>query len=119
MPFFQQELEVGADGSDDRLMFIWPTTIVHKIDINSPLYHLNAEEMLKERFEIVVILEGVVESTGMTTQARSSYLPSEILWGHRFESIVSFKRETGEYEVKYFHYLQTKEIIDSRANHEV
>lgn len=43
--------------------------------------------------------EGVVESTGMTTQARSSYLPSEILWGHRFESVVKFKRETGEYEV--------------------
>lgn len=99
LPFYQQEMDVGADGSDDRLMFIWPTTIVHKIDKDSPLYQLTAQEMLKERFEIVVMLEGVVESTGMTTQARSSYLPSEILWGHRFESTVSFKRETGEYEV--------------------
>lgn len=44
-------------------------------------------------------IEGVVESTGMTTQARSSYLPNEILWGHRFESMISFKKETGEYEV--------------------
>uniref|UniRef100_A0A1B0D4Y4 G protein-activated inward rectifier potassium channel 3 n=1 Tax=Phlebotomus papatasi TaxID=29031 RepID=A0A1B0D4Y4_PHLPP len=85
LPFYQQELEVGADGKEDRLMFIWPTTIVHKIDKHSPLYALSAQDMLKERFEIVVMLEGVVESTGMTTQARSSYLPSEILWGHRFE----------------------------------
>lgn len=35
----------------------------------------------------------------MTTQARSSYLPTEILWGHRFESMISFRKETGEYEV--------------------
>ena len=110
LPFYQQEMDVGADGSDDRLMFIWPTTIVHKIDKHSPLYQLTAQEMLKERFEIVVMLEGVVESTGMTTQARSSYLPSEILWGHRFESTVSFKRETGEYEVK------KKKFINSIVN---
>lgn len=45
--------------------------------------------------------EGVIESTGMTTQARSSYLPSEILWGHRFKSLITFKKETGEYEVDY------------------
>jgi len=44
---------------------------------------------------------GVIESTGMTTQARSSYLPNEILWGHRFDTLVSFKKETGEHEVDY------------------
>lgn len=54
--FYQQELQVGADGSDDRLMFIWPTTIVHKIDKQSPLYALSAQDMIKERFEIVVML---------------------------------------------------------------
>lgn len=110
LPFFQQELEVGADGSDDRLMFIWPTLIVHKIDEESPLYDLSAQDMIKDRFEIVAMLEGVVESTGMTTQARSSYLPSEILWGHRFESTVSFKRETGEYEVDYTLFNNTYEF---------
>uniref|UniRef100_A0A336LU92 CSON004672 protein n=1 Tax=Culicoides sonorensis TaxID=179676 RepID=A0A336LU92_CULSO len=108
--FYQQELQVGADGSDDRLMFIWPTTIVHKIDKQSPLYALSAQDMIKERFEIVVMLEGVVESTGMTTQARSSYLPSEILWGHRFESMISFKKETGEYEVDYTLFNNTYEV---------
>lgn len=46
-------------------------------------------------------VEGVIESTGMTTQARSSYLPSEILWGHRFENLISFKKDSGEYEVDY------------------
>ncbi|KAH8381520.1 hypothetical protein KR093_007438 [Drosophila rubida] len=110
LPFYQQELHVGADGGEDRLMFIWPTTIVHKIDRNSPLYMLSASDMLKERFEVVVMLEGVIESTGMTTQARSSYLPSEILWGHRFVNVVSFRKETGEYEVDYTLFNNTYDV---------
>lgn len=101
---------MGGDGSDDRIMFIWPTTIVHKITPESPLYNFSAQDMLKERFEIVVMLEGVVESTGMTTQARSSYLPSEILWGHRFVELVAFKKETGEYEVDYTLFNSTFEV---------
>lgn len=56
------------------------------------------------------MLAGVIESTGMTTQARSSYLPSEILWGHRFETLVSFKKETGEYEVDYSLFNNTYEV---------
>lgn len=55
-------------------------------------------------------LSGVIESTGMTTQARSSYLPSEILWGHRFEPLVSFKKETGEHEVDYSLFNNTYEV---------
>ncbi|CAG9584739.1 unnamed protein product [Danaus chrysippus] len=110
LPFYQQELKVGADGEEDRLMFIWPMTIVHKINERSPLYNLSASDMLREKFEIVVMLEGVIESTGMTTQARSSYLPSEILWGHRFETMVSFRKETGEYEVDYTRFNNTYEV---------
>ncbi|XP_023012963.1 G protein-activated inward rectifier potassium channel 3 isoform X3 [Leptinotarsa decemlineata] len=114
LPFFQTELKVrdkvGGDGEEDKIFFIWPTTIVHKIDSKSPLYNMSANNLLRERFEIVVILEGVIESTGMTTQARSSYLPSEILWGHRFQSIVSFKKESGEYEVDYAQFNNTVEV---------
>ncbi|KAL6446656.1 hypothetical protein ACFW04_001257 [Cataglyphis niger] len=110
LPFFQTELKVGGDGEEDKIFFIWPTTIVHKIDRHSPLYRISASDMLQERFEIVVMLEGVIESTGMTTQARSSYLPSEILWGHRFQSIISFRKDTGEYEVNYSLFNNTYEV---------
>lgn len=58
MPFFQQEMKVGGDGEEDRIFFIWPTTIVHKITPQSPLYKLSAADMMQDRFEIVVILEG-------------------------------------------------------------
>ncbi|CAH1181200.1 unnamed protein product [Phyllotreta striolata] len=114
LPFFQTELKVsekvGGDGEEDKIFFIWPTTIVHKIDCNSPFYNMSANNLLRERFEIVVILEGVIESTGMTTQARSSYLPSEILWGHRFQSLITFKKDSGEYEVDYALFNNTVEV---------
>ncbi|XP_008197288.1 G protein-activated inward rectifier potassium channel 3 isoform X4 [Tribolium castaneum] len=112
LPFFQTELKVwvGGDGEEDKIFFIWPTMIVHKIDKNSPLYNMSATDLLRERFEIVVILEGVIESTGMTTQARSSYLPSEILWGHRFQSLINFKKDSGQYEVDYALFNNTVEV---------
>lgn len=110
LPFYQTELPVGGDGIEDKIFFIWPTTIVHKIDKYSPLYHMTATDLLRERFEIVVVLEGIIESTGMTTQARSSYLPGEILWGHRFESLITFRKGTGEYEVDYGLFNNTTEV---------
>lgn len=121
--------KVGGDGEEDKIFFIWPTTIVHKINKYSPLHQMSATDLLRERFEIVVILgkncsvlsfayiycffiniEGVIESTGMTTQARSSYLPSEILWGHRFESLITFRKGNGEYEVDYALFNNTIEV---------
>ncbi len=40
------------------------------LDENSPFWKMSAEDFLTERFEIVVFLEGTVESTGMCTQVR-------------------------------------------------
>ena len=44
-------------------------------------------------------LEGVTESTSMTFQARTSYLPHEILWGHRFEPMMLYRRDNNKYQV--------------------
>ncbi|XP_017762886.1 PREDICTED: uncharacterized protein LOC108552742 isoform X2 [Eufriesea mexicana] len=106
----QQELAVGTDGQNGNLFFIWPTTIVHKINAESPFYNMSAEDMLTERFEIVAILEGTIESTGQTTQARSSYLPQEILWGHRFEPMVMYSKERQGYEVDYSLFNSTTQV---------
>ncbi|KAF2364267.1 Potassium channel inwardly rectifying Kir [Trinorchestia longiramus] len=96
IPLHMYDLDVGYDVGEDRIFFIWPMTIVHKIDEGSPLYDLSASALQTADFEIVVLLEGVIESTGMTTQARSSYLPDEILWGHRFQPLVSYKKTPRE-----------------------
>ncbi|XP_012058853.1 PREDICTED: G protein-activated inward rectifier potassium channel 3-like [Atta cephalotes] len=106
----QHELVVGTDGENGDLFFIWPATIIHRINESSPFFNMSAEDMLTERFEIVLILEGTIESTGQTTQARSSYLPQEILWGHRFDPIVSYSKERQGYEVDYSLFNSTTQV---------
>ncbi|XP_022831083.1 G protein-activated inward rectifier potassium channel 3-like isoform X1 [Spodoptera litura] len=107
---YQTELELNADGCDSNLFFIWPITMVHKINADSPFYGVSAADVLQERFEIVVILEGTIESTGQTTQARSSYTTSEIMWGHRFVPLVTYNRERQGYEVDYSKFEETMQV---------
>ncbi|PIO75937.1 inward rectifier potassium channel [Teladorsagia circumcincta] len=83
-PLHQFEMKVGPTiTDDDRLFLVWPTTLCHVINKDSPLYEYTASSLLSAQFEIICLLEGIVESTGMTAQAKTSYLPCEILWGHR------------------------------------
>lgn len=90
-PLHQFEMKVGPTENDDRIFLVWPIALSHTIDSKSPLYEYTAVTLPTAQFEIVVLLEGIVESTGMTAQARTSYLPSEILWGHRYEtSLLNF-----------------------------
>ena len=37
----------------------------------------------------------------MSVQARTSYLPNEILWGYRFVNVLNYSRKAGEYKVDY------------------
>ncbi|XP_065262805.1 inward rectifier potassium channel 4 [Emys orbicularis] len=108
LPLDQRDLNVGYDIGLDRIFLVSPIIIVHEIDEESPLYGMGKEELEMEDFEIVVILEGMVEATAMTTQARSSYLASEILWGHRFEPVVF--EEKNRYKVDYSHFHKTYEV---------
>lgn len=52
---------------------------------------------MRDRF--LRLSPGVVETTGITMQARTSYTPEEILWGRRFVSIIT--EEDGRYCVDY------------------
>lgn len=46
-----------------------------------PEEYFESEE--KNWFEIVVILSGVIEATGMVLHAQTSYLSSEVKYKHR------------------------------------
>lgn len=104
------ELTIGTDDCNSDLFFIWPMIVMHRIDESSPFYNMSASDMLQEKFEIVVILEGTVESTGQTTQARSSYLNMEILWGHRFTSVVSYNSDRQGYDIDYSKFNETMPV---------
>ncbi|XP_045477365.1 ATP-sensitive inward rectifier potassium channel 11-like [Harmonia axyridis] len=107
---FHTELELSSDNVQGNLFFIWPMTIVHVIDENSPFYYLSAGDMLRGNFEVLVSLEGTTENTGQATQARTSYLANEILWGHVFQPIVHYNKERGGYEANYSKFDETRPV---------
>uniref|UniRef100_A0A672IYX0 ATP-sensitive inward rectifier potassium channel 14 n=1 Tax=Salarias fasciatus TaxID=181472 RepID=A0A672IYX0_SALFA len=108
IPLEQMDLNVGYDEGTDRLFLVSPLVIVHEIDKDSPLYTISRADLEADDFEIVVILEGMVEATAMTTQFRSSYLSREIFWGHRFEPVIYEDRD--RYKVDYARFHKTYEV---------
>uniref|UniRef100_A0A8C1Q9U2 Potassium inwardly rectifying channel subfamily J member 12b n=3 Tax=Cyprinus carpio TaxID=7962 RepID=A0A8C1Q9U2_CYPCA len=108
IPLDQIDINVGYDQGLDRIFLVAPLTILHEINEESPLYGISKQDLETSDFEIVVILEGMVEATAMTAQVRSSYLASEILWGHRFEPVVF--EERSQYKVDYSHFHKTYEV---------
>ena len=80
-------------------MFIFPTLVAHRIDKDSPFFEWGPTDILNSKFEMLVTLEGIVEPTGNSVQSRSSYLPNEILWGHHYESMVSYNKKRGTYVI--------------------
>ncbi|XP_070580079.1 inward rectifier potassium channel 2-like [Ptychodera flava] len=117
IPLHQCDVNVGFDQGWDRIFLVWPIVIEHIIDENSPLYELSADELEHADFELVVLLEGIVESTGMTTQKRKSYLPHEILWGYRFDhQLVALHHGDDEYHVDYTRFDLVHEVPTPRCS---
>ncbi|XP_038657423.1 G protein-activated inward rectifier potassium channel 2 [Scyliorhinus canicula] len=108
IPLNQTDINVGYHTGDDRLFLVSPLIISHEINQQSPFWETSKAQLAKEEVEIVVILEGMVEATGMTCQARSSYATTEILWGYRFMPVLSL--EEGFYEVDYNNFHETYEV---------
>ena len=86
-----QSLKVGTslrtdnlDFSPSSLFLPIPITIIHVTDEDSPLHYLTKESLKTAEFELVAVVEGVTEATGATVQAKTSYLPYEIMWDHNF-----------------------------------
>lgn len=117
LPFYQQNLPVGIDWlcdetqMDSILFLILPLTIVHVIDENSPFYEMHPKDLLNCDCEIVVVLEGTVEATSMLTQAKTSYIADEILWGHEFINTTDQSRwRSGRYRVDFSVFDDTRPV---------
>uniref|UniRef100_A0A671KQQ3 ATP-sensitive inward rectifier potassium channel 14 n=1 Tax=Sinocyclocheilus anshuiensis TaxID=1608454 RepID=A0A671KQQ3_9TELE len=112
LPLDNADLNVGFDTGTDRIFLVSPVTIVHEINEESPFFEVDKHTLEEDKdMEVVVILEGMVEATAMTTQCRSSYLASEILWGHRFEPVLYERKNC--YQVDYSYFNSTYEIPDT------
>lgn len=96
----EHDLECGYDNGTDRVLLLTPVLLQHKITETSPLYGLTQTELNQlEHMEIVVILEGIVEATGLTVQALWSYTKDEILFNHKFGPVIKRNPETLRWEV--------------------
>jgi potassium inwardly-rectifying channel subfamily J len=75
----------------------------------SPTNQSNYEELVvkNEDYEIVVILEGNIETTGASCHIRTSYLPQEILFGYRFTPVYP-KFTNYEYSFDYSEFDQVE-----------
>lgn len=97
--FNQTDLDCGYDTGTDRIILITPVRIRHRIREDSPLYDLTPTKLCTMDLEIVVILEGIVEPTGLTAQALYSYTSEEIILNRKFAPVVT-KRD-GKWEVDF------------------
>lgn len=110
IPYYHRRMKVRFDDCGTDLFLVWPITIIHEIDETSPFYRMNADRIANHKFEIVVMLRGTVESTGQAIEARTSYLPSEIRWGKRFENLVDYRLDRGVYRVDYSKFDSTLDV---------
>ncbi|XP_006017445.1 inward rectifier potassium channel 16 [Alligator sinensis] len=93
---------------NDQIILITPVTIVHEIDRESPLYGLDRKALARDSFEILVTFVYTGDSTGTSHQSRSSYVPREILWGHRFNDVLQVKNKY--YRVDCLQFEETTEV---------
>ncbi|XP_041052578.1 ATP-sensitive inward rectifier potassium channel 11-like [Carcharodon carcharias] len=117
LPLDQIDVEMDNPVAGGSIFLVAPLIIAHVIGPGSPLHPLSAADLHRGDFEVIVILEGVVETTGITTQARTSYLAEEILWGRRFVPVVS--QEDGRYSVDYSKFGNTVKVPMPEAEAEL
>jgi hypothetical protein len=105
MKHHQTELRVSTQLDDwekeeeDRGLLLLPERVSHTISKDSPLYEMSPEDLISRKIEIILTMEGIVEPSGNTTQARTSYLADEVLWGFRFVNSVEYDEKEGVYKV--------------------
>lgn len=96
--------------------FTMSWTLVHGLDDNSPIQHLEKEDYIKGNAEFLVLLRGTDESTEQVVTARRSYSAKAIVWGARFLPAI----ERGEDNILHVisEKLDAYEPADLPKNHE-
>lgn len=81
--FFQLELE------RTKVVFLpmmW--TIVHPINVGSPLYNLMERNLVEKDPEFIIMIKAFDETFSQTVYSRSSYKAGEIKWGEKFIYVI-------------------------------
>lgn len=87
-------------------VFAMTFSAMHEIDVNSPLQGGSREQLAQFNAELVVTTSGIDETLVQPVHARTSYLPHEILWGHRFVDVIGYT-EDGRRAIDYRRFHDT------------
>ena len=97
--FQQHELDVGYENGRDRIFLMLPVEVGHVMRQDSLLYEWSDAMFMEEDYELVVVLEGIVEATGMTSQVVWSYTSSDVSFNQQFSPMVC--RAKGVWQVDF------------------
>ncbi len=84
-------------------------TVMHEIDRDSPLSGATAASLAAQNAELVVTASGIDETIAQRVHARTSYLPDEILWDHRFVDVIGWT-EDGSRVIDYRRFHDTEPL---------
>jgi inward rectifier potassium channel len=91
-------------------IFAMSFSVLHVIDADSPLHGATAASLEEQNAELVVTGTGLDETMAQTVHARTSYLPKEILWDHRFVDIFGWT-EDGQRAIDYRRFHDTTRVV--------
>jgi inward rectifier potassium channel len=94
---------------DHSPVFALTFTVMHEIDVDSPLYEATAESLATANAELLVTASGIDETLAQPVHARTSYTPHEIRWDHRFADIMGWT-EDGRRAIDYGHFHDTMRL---------
>ena len=97
----QYDLDVGYDTGRDRVFLLTPVSVYHYITQDSPLYQLTPDILTSSQLELVVVLEGIVEATGLTAQMLWSYTQDEIIFDKSFQPMTYYSETNREWNVNF------------------
>jgi len=93
-------------------VFALTFSIMHEIDRDSPLHGATAASLEADNTELVVTASGIDETISQRVHARTSYLPDEILWGHRFVDVIGWTEDGGRV-IDYRRFHDTEPLADA------
>lgn len=90
-------------------LFALSWTVMHPIDVSSPLHGATRASLIDQQAEIIVLISGTDELYGEKIYARHSYIPHDIHWNKRFTDIL-FTRPDGQRVVDLGKFHELSEI---------
>jgi inward rectifier potassium channel len=94
-------------------VFAMTFTVMHAIDDDSPLHGATAATLQAQNAELIVTATGIDETMAQPVHVRTSYLPHEILWGHRFADLFGWT-EDGRRVIDYRRFHDTVPVSAAR-----